>query len=342
MPAIVHRIDPIKQNPSKERWKHSLANLITQPEVLFERLQLDKAYLAEAKRACKLFPLRTTDHYLQQIEPGNIHDPLLKQILPIGAEFETTKGYSSDPLNEAEFNPVPGLLHKYESRVLLTITQACAIHCRYCFRREFNYSDNNPGKKHWPDIINYIKQRPAINEVIYSGGDPLTANDNYLSELTAELALLPQLTRIRIHSRLPILIPERINKSLLEWLTTHKCLKPILVLHCNHPRELSKDVCQALSTLKQAGITLLNQAVLLKGINNNAKTLIDLSEALFNAGVQPYYVHLLDRVKGTAHFEVLESDALKLMNAIRAKLPGFLVPKLALEESGKLSKTEIR
>lgn len=330
MVTIVHRID----SPKQKIWQASLMKIITNVKVLFESLELDPIYLSQAEKASQLFPLRVTEHYLQQIEKGNIHDPLLQQILPLDLEFSVVKGFTPDPLQEKYFNPLPGLLHKYESRVLLTITQACAIHCRYCFRREFNYAENNAGKKARKDILNYIKQHPEIKEVIYSGGDPLMASDSYLAELTGELAMLPQLLRLRIHSRLPILIPERINEDLLSWFTNYPQLQKIFILHCNHPNEISKEVIQSMQKLKQAGITLFNQSVLLKNINDDWKTLVALSEALFKAGVQPYYLHLLDRVKGTAHFEVTEERAKEIMQQVCAKLPGYLVPKLTREEAG--------
>lgn len=335
MTVIVHRIDSSKQKV----WQTSLINSITNAKSLFERLELDPIYLPQAEKASQIFPLRVTEHYLQQIEKGNINDPLLKQILPLQIELDDIKGFTADPLQEKRFNPLPGLLHKYESRILLTITQACAIHCRYCFRREFNYNENNPGRKAWQTIIDYIKQHPKVNEVIYSGGDPLMASDDYLAELTDKLAKLPQLTRLRIHSRLPVLIPERINGALLDWLMSSPKMLKIFILHCNHPNEISKDVIESLQRLKQAGVLLLNQSVLLKGINDDSQTLVKLSEELFKAGVQPYYLHLLDRVKGTAHFEVDEKHAKQIMREVTAKLPGYLVPKLAREEAGSVAKT---
>lgn len=334
MAEIVHQ--------SSCSWQKSLQQLITKPADLFERLQLDQRYLPAAIRAAELFPLKVSEHYLQQIELGNIADPLLRQILPLDAEFDHAVGFIQDPLQESNANPVPGLLHKYASRVLITVTQACAIHCRYCFRRSFNYKNNNAGRQGWDAMLQYIQQAPAVNEVIYSGGDPLTAPDNYLRDLTCLLASLPQLTRLRIHSRLPILIPERINDELIHWLTEHASLKPVFVLHCNHPREISAAVQKSLEKLNQAGIMLLNQSVLLKGVNDRADTLIELSETLFAANVLPYYLHLLDRVQGTAHFEVKEFAAKKLLQQVSANLPGYLVPKLVREVAGETGKQAIR
>lgn len=331
MAEIVHRI--------VASWQKPLQNLISKPEELFTRLQLDPVWLPAAERAAELFPLKVSEHYLQQIELGNIHDPLLRQVLPLDAEFNAVAGFSQDPLQETKANPLPGLLHKYSSRVLITVTQACAIHCRYCFRRGFDYKANNSGRKGQQAILDYIKSKPEVNEVIYSGGDPLTASDDYLRDFTRALAELPQLTRLRIHTRLPLLIPERICPELIAWFTETPQLKPVLVLHCNHPREISEAVKQALQTLAQAGVTLLNQTVLLKGVNDNAETLIALSEKLFSANVLPYYLHLLDRVQGAAHFDVNELQAKQLMQAISAKLPGYLVPRLTREIAGESSKT---
>ncbi len=337
MSAIVHRIPPSKQKP----WQDALKNLITKPEVLFQRLNLDLSYLTAAKNAATLFPLKVSEHYLQQIRPGDFNDPLLKQILPIDLEFETAEGFTSDPLNEQQFNPMTGILHKYQSRILITVTKACAIHCRYCFRREFNYGANMPAKKSWESVIAYIKQHPEINEVIYSGGDPLSASDRHLQQLTQMLAKLAQIKRIRIHSRMPLLIPERITDDCVNWLSEHDTIQPIVVTHCNHPNELSSEVKQALERLREAKVTLLNQAVLLKGVNDDINTLIDLSEKLFSFGVLPYYIHLLDRVRGTRHFEVNENDALRIFAGLRAHLPGFLVPKLVRENAGETSKTPV-
>lgn len=326
MAEIVHRTPPA--------WQKALHTLITEPKVVFETLGLDTIYLPAAEKAAQLFPLRVTEHFLKQIKPGDIQDPLLKQILPIGDETIEKEGFTSDPLHEQEVNPIPGLLHKYSSRVLLTVTSACAIHCRYCFRREFAYQENNPGRKGWPAIVNYIREHPDVNEVIYSGGDPLTASDDTLAQLTQQLSALPQLRRLRIHTRLPLLIPERITDEFITWFTKYPHLQPIFVLHCNHPNELSDEVKSALQKLHQMHVTLLNQTVLLKGVNDNAETLIALSERLFEMHVMPYYLHQLDRVKGTAHFEVGEKETSTLLKAVSSKLPGFLVPKLARELPG--------
>lgn len=325
---------------TKPVWQKALTNLVTDPEQLFQLLDLDANYLEAAKRACELFPLRVPQSFIQTMEKGNINDPLLKQILPLGAEFTNTPGFSADPLSEKQINPLPGLLHKYHGRVLLTISGACAVNCRYCFRREFAYTENNPGSKGWSKVIDYIAADNSIEEVIYSGGDPLTASDLYLQRLTEKIKAIPHIKRLRIHTRLPIMIPERICDEFIHWFTQTN-MQPILVLHCNHPNEITEHVKQKLNLLKAKGVTLLNQAVLLKGINDEAKVLIKLSENLFECNVLPYYLHLLDRVNGTAHFEVDEAHALSLIKAMNGKLPGYLVPKLVREISGEKNKTSI-
>lgn len=233
--------------------------------------------------------------------------------------------------------PVPGLLHKYQGRVLLTLTGACAVHCRYCFRRHFPYSEANPATSHWEASLDYIRRHPDIEEVLLSGGDPLSLSDRRLGPLVRELAAIPHLKRLRIHSRLPVVLPERVNGDLLAWLADCR-LTRVLVIHANHARELDAPVHQALSEIRNTGTHLLNQAVLLRGVNDSVTALAELSTALIDTGVQPYYLHLLDRVAGTAHFEVPEAEALALLRALQACLPGYLVPRLAREEAGASSK----
>lgn len=321
-------------------WQTALANCITDPRHLLELLELDMTLLPAAQRAATLFPLRVTQSFLQRIKKNDIHDPLLRQILPLDCELKESAGFSTDPLAEKNANPIPGLLHKYHGRVLLTLTGACAINCRYCFRRTFPYQDNNPGTTGWEKALTYIANDPTINEVIFSGGDPLVAPDKLLATFSQKIAAIPHVKTLRIHSRLPIVLPERITENFITWFTGTR-LNPILVIHCNHPQEINTEVALALQTLRDAKIVLLNQAVLLKNINDNAETLIQLSETLFNQGVLPYYLHLLDRVQGTAHFEAEETIAKQLMIDIRKKLPGYLVPKLVREVAGESAKSPI-
>jgi EF-P beta-lysylation protein EpmB len=325
-------------NLNKTDWQTALMNAVTEPKELLTLLQLEDELLKPANTAAKLFPLKVPHSFIARMEKKNIHDPLLRQVLPLGAELEQIAGFSADPLQEATFNPVKGLLHKYHGRVLLTYVATCAINCRYCFRREFPYKKNNPGSLGWNEALDYIACDPSINEVILSGGDPLVANDNQLKSLIEKLALIPHVTRLRIHSRMPVVLPERITPEFIAALTATR-LKPVMVIHCNHPQEINHDVKLAMQQLTEAGILLLNQSVLLKGVNDQAEILIALSEALFAAGVQPYYLHVLDKVRGTAHFDLNRQTAIELYQAMRQRLPGYLVPKLVSEQPGALSKS---
>jgi len=323
---------------SKPSWQKALADLITDPEELWDLLELDKKLLPEANQAVTKFSLRIPRTYVGRIEKGNINDPLLKQILPLGVELKQLSGYTQDPLEEKKANIIPGLLHKYHGRVLITLTSACAIHCRYCFRRHFAYTNNQLGKKNFQQIIQYIEQDKTLNEVILSGGDPLAVNDQLLWELSEALNKLSHVKRLRIHTRLPIILPSRITDSLLTWfdqLQQHA----IVVFHVNHFKELDHEVSSALMKLYQTGVTLLNQAVLLKGINDEVDILVRLSEQLFAARVMPYYLHVLDKVEGAHHFDVEEQTARKLHEQLCLRLPGYLVPKLVREEAGAGSKT---
>ncbi len=328
---------PVTQTTS---WQDELSNLIRNPEELFELLNLPAEQLEAARRACDDFPLRVPRPYAARIQPGNLQDPLLLQVLPLGDELISNPGYSHDPLEEADSNPAPGLIHKYQGRVLLIVSPSCAIHCRYCFRRHFPYDDNKPSRTQWQQALDYIAADDSINEVIYSGGDPLSSNDKQLQWLTDQIAAIPHITRLRVHTRLPVMIPQRITDSCLEWLSQTR-LKMVMVLHVNHAQELDSEVGEALSKLKQAGVTLLNQAVLLRGINDSVQAQVDLSERLFELGVLPYYLHLLDKVKGAAHFDMTTDEARHLQQALLGQLPGFLVPKLVQEVPGAASKTPL-
>lgn len=321
-------------------WQASLIHAITDPEELLQLLELNQTnWILAAKKAALLFPLKVPREFVSRMQKGNIDDPLLKQVLPLNAEFLTKSGFEKDPLNEKQFNPIPGLLHKYHGRVLLTMTGACGINCRFCFRRHFPYHENNPGKNGWNHVLQYIAEDPTIKEVILSGGDPLVLSDHLLSEFAFKLADIPHLKRLRIHSRMPIMMPERITNEFQRW-TENLPLKMILVLHCNHPQEINNKVKEALSLLKK--ITLLNQSVLLKDINDRIDILISLSETLFEAGVMPYYLNLLDKVEGTAHFDVDINKAKELHAEMIKNLPGYLVPKLVREQPGEPSKLTVQ
>ncbi len=321
----------------KQIWQQTLSSLITDPKELLTLLDLDLTLLPKAVTAAHYFPFKVSRSFISRMQKGNPEDPLLKQILPLDLELKEVEGYQKDPLAEKQANPVPGLLHKYHGRVLITFSSACAIHCRYCFRRHFPYEENNTGRLGWEKIIDYIRQDITISEVILSGGDPLTASDMALAQFIELLAELKQIKRVRIHTRLPIVLPERITLQLIKAIVRPP-LKTIFVLHTNHAREIDADMIEALELFRYSSVTLLNQSVLLKGVNDDAATLCELSEALFAAGVLPYYLNMLDKVSGAAHFTVEAARAKALHQAMRYRLPGYLVPKLVYEEAGAQAK----
>ncbi|HSW93080.1 MAG TPA: EF-P beta-lysylation protein EpmB [Gammaproteobacteria bacterium] len=325
---------------NKNDWQAALINAVTNPRELLSLLELEDYLPERVDEAERLFMLKVPRGFIARMEKKNIHDPLLRQVLPIDAELKTVAGYSADPLTEAAYNPVQGLLHKYHGRVLLTYSAVCAINCRYCFRREFPYQKNNPGQTGWNDALDYIAGNASIREVILSGGDPLTAKDALLENCCEKLVLIPHITRLRIHSRIPVVLPERITDELIRVFRKTP-LKIVMVIHCNHPQEISQDVREAMDKLRDAGVLLLNQSVLLKGVNDSADTLIALSEALCEMGVQPYYLHTLDRVRGTAHFDVPRQTAIKLHRTLTERLPGYLVPRLVYEKPGEPGKTPV-
>jgi EF-P beta-lysylation protein EpmB len=270
---------------------------------------------------------------------GDVNDPLLRQVLTTSEEFISAPGYSTDPLDE-QSSVVPGLLHKYRNRALLLVKGGCAVNCRYCFRRHFPYADNQGNKRNWQGALDYIAAHPELDEIIFSGGDPLMAKDHELEWLIAQLEAIPHLKRLRIHSRLPIVIPARITDTLVARFA-RSSLQILLVNHINHAQEIGDDFRAAMAQLRQAGVTLLNQSVLLRGVNDNAQTLADLSNALFDAGVLPYYLHVLDRVEGAAHFMVSDETAREIMRELLTLVSGYMVPKLAREIGGEPSKTPL-
>ena len=311
-------------------WQTELARAIRDPVELAGLLDLDLTALGVASAAADQFPVRVPRPYLARMQSGDPNDPLLLQVLPAARELAAAPGYVSDPLRESEANPAPGLIHKYRGRVLLLVSPACAIHCRYCFRRHFDYAANTPGRRRWQQALDYVRGDDTISEVIYSGGDPLAASDAMLAWLTDQLAAIPHVRRLRIHSRLPVVIPARIDRELLSWLGA-TTLQSSLVLHVNHANEIDAELAAAVKRLRGAGVTVLNQSVLLAGINDDADRLAALSEGLFSAGILPYYLHLLDRVQGAAHFAVARSRAVGLHRELLARLPGYLVPRLVEE-----------
>ncbi|KZN29394.1 lysine 2,3-aminomutase [Pseudoalteromonas luteoviolacea S2607] len=320
-------------------WQKELANVITCPETLIKMLGLEGHFNTKDLAAKRLFPLRVPRPFVEKMRFGDPSDPLLLQVMPLHQEFIAASGFNKDPLEEQDA-PVPGLLHKYKSRVLLMLKTGCAVNCRYCFRRHFPYQENQINKRTLQPIFDYLVDHPEINEVILSGGDPLMAKDNMIAWLLDKLEQLPQIKRLRIHSRLPIVIPTRITTELCELLNKSR-LKTILVNHINHQNEIDLHFTHAMQKLKHAGVTLLNQTVLLKGINDTPKALIELSEALFESDVLPYYLHLLDKVEGASHYDLAQEEAVALVTEMLDALPGFLVPKLVREIGGKQSKTPI-
>ena len=320
-------------------WQKELANVITDPKTLLELLDIPPENYQQHFAARKLFPVRVPRPLLSRIKKGDINDPILKQVMPLDVEFSITDGYVEDPLEEHD-TVAPGLLHKYKHRVLMMVKTGCAINCRYCFRRHFPYADNSPNKARWQQALSYIQNHQEINEVIFSGGDPLMASDEHLQWLIDEIEKISHIRRLRIHTRLPIVIPQRITPALVKTLSS-TTLKVTVVFHINHANEIDESVIQAIEPLRAARIPLFNQSVLLKGINDKANTLATLSERLFDIGIQPYYLHLFDKVQGVAHFDISEEVAKKIILQLMAILPGFLMPKLVREIAGESSKTPI-
>ncbi|WP_305420498.1 EF-P beta-lysylation protein EpmB [Photobacterium leiognathi] len=332
-------IIPLNAPSVEQNWLNDLSNAISDPFTLLKLLKIDPTPWENGLAARKLFALRVPLSFVDKMEIGNPYDPLLRQVLPLAQEFEVHQGYSVDPLEEQQ-NEIPGLLHKYHNRVLLIVKGGCAVNCRYCFRRHFPYSDNKGNKRQWQQSLEYIAAHPEINEVILSGGDPLMAKDHELQWLIEHIAAISHIKRLRIHSRLPVVIPNRITDALCQILTETR-LQTILVTHINHANEIDDALKTSMQKLKQANVTLLNQGVLLKGVNDSVAALTDLSETLFDAGIQPYYLHVLDRVQGAAHFMVDDEIARQLMAGLITKVSGYLVPKLTREIGGRASKTPL-
>ncbi|MCD6045160.1 MAG: epmB [Gammaproteobacteria bacterium] len=322
----------------KLSWQQALQQCVTSLDELASLIPAVTQLISTAAQSS--FPFKASRRYLAKINPHDATDPLLLQILPQAIEMQHHSAFSPDPLQEHRYNSLPGLIHKYASRVLITLVGSCAIHCRYCFRRHFAYEDNRPGTQGLEAIYEYIRAHPEVNEVILSGGDPLLANDAVLQSLTQALSKIPHLKRVRIHTRLITTIPERITPELIHALT-HTRLKSILVAHCNHPRELDDDIAAACNTLVQNNITVLNQGIFLAGVNDNAETLIALSEKLFSCHILPYYLHSLDAVTGSAHFDLPLERQRALYTTMQEQLPGFLVPKWVKEVPGEKHKVRM-
>jgi EF-P beta-lysylation protein EpmB len=321
-------------------WQQLLADAISDPAELCAVLGLDPALILPAIESAKGFALRVPRGYVARMRHGDPSDPLLLQVLPLAAELEYTPGFVSDPVGDMNRRAAPGLLHKYEGRALLVATGACAVHCRYCFRRHFPYAEESALQQGWQPALERLRSDATISEVILSGGDPWSLSDRRLQQLTDALHTMPHIRRLRIHTRYPIVLPERVDAGLLDWLRSIR-LQKVVVMHANHAREIDGSVRQACARLAAVGVTLLNQSVLLTGVNDNVEALAELSEALFETQVLPYYLHVLDKVQGAAHFDTSEARALQLHRDLTARLPGYLVPKLVREIAGAPAKTAV-
>ena len=321
------------------QWQLELKNAVTNYSELFKLLDFEGQVLSKQIIDQK-FPLLVTRSFIKRMRHNDMNDPLLLQILPSLEETTIVNNYLDDPLKEKNFNIMSGLIHKYSGRVLILGSKSCAINCRYCFRKHFPYNSNIASGINLVNIINYIQADNSIEEVILSGGDPLLAPNNYFKKLLDQLNLIKHVNTIRIHSRIPIVLPSRLEQEFIDILLSYR-FNIVLVTHSNHPNEINQEVADAFKILNNTRITLLNQSVLLKNINDNADVLANLSRKLFTIGVLPYYLHMLDKVNGAVHFEVALEHAKKIFSNLSTKLPGYLLPRLAVEQSGAKSKTLI-
>ncbi len=334
-PNISLTLDP--HLPAVPSWQEALRLAFRRLPDLLDYLQLTPAQLPPLHTSDPAFPLLVPRSYAARMSKGDPRDPLLLQVLPLAEEAHAVAGALLDPVGDAASERAPGLLHKYHGRALLLTTAACAVHCRYCFRQNFPYADSNPAQDHWSGVTAALAADPSISELILSGGDPLSLGTARLRRLTDQLRALPALRRLRLHTRWPVVLPARIDPALLAWLSELPWTVTV-VIHANHPAEIDAEVSAACAQLRSAGALLLNQAVLLAGVNDNAGVLQALSERLHDAGVLPYYLHLLDPVVGAQRFAVDEAQGRALIASMRARMPGYLVPRLARELAGEVSK----
>ena len=332
LPELIH---------TTEGWQQQLRNVITSRDELLRVLGLSPADVGPDGGAGEDFALKVPHSFVQRMQHGDPRDPLLLQVLSSQREMIDTPGYGPDPVGESGATiPHRGIIHKYHGRVLLVVSGGCAVNCRYCFRRHFPYSDNRNSRQQWREAMQVINADDSIEEVILSGGDPLMPTDEQLRDLVAQIAAIPHVRRLRIHTRLPVVIPARVTDTLLDAIT-HPALQTVVVVHCNHAREIDSTLASALAALRQRNITVLNQSVLLAGINDSLDAQLDLCQALFAAGVLPYYLHVLDKVQGAAHFDVPDHRAQQLLAEMTDRLPGYMVPKLVREIAGAGSKTAL-
>lgn len=322
------------------QWQRELQDAVRQPAELFSLLGLDNHGIDFSAEAAKQFPLRVPRSFVARMQHGDRNDPLLRQVLPISEELLTAKGHSSDPVADTSNLAAPGVIHKYKTRALLITTGACAVHCRYCFRRHYPYELEHASKQNLEPALAYIREHTELNEILLSGGDPLSLPDAKIQQLSAALQAIPHIKRLRIHTRQPVVLPSRITASLLQIISSWGG-NAVIVLHVNHANEINADLKAAITQLKSTGATLLNQAVLLKGVNDSVEAQVDLSESLFSAGVLPYYLNLLDKVEGAAHFDIEEQTALNLYRKVQIHLSGYLLPRLVRDNGGNHSKSLI-
>jgi L-lysine 2,3-aminomutase len=318
-------------------WKHLWRDALRDPRELLGLLGLPALAERLSDEAATQFPVRIPRGFVARMRAGDPHDPLLRQVLPLDDEMRPVPGFDLDAVGDASARSAPGVLQKYRGRALLVTTGSCAVHCRYCFRRHFPYDEETAARDGWRVALDVIRNDPGIEEVILSGGDPLSLATSKLAELTASLGGIAHVRRLRIHTRLPVVLPERVDDGFLHWLRALPWPTAV-VIHANHANEFDASVDLAMARLRDAGATLLNQAVLLRGVNDSVDSLAALSERAYLAGVLPYYLHQLDRVAGAAHFEVDDDTALALHAALAARLPGYLVPRLVREVAGDTGK----
>jgi len=324
------------KSSTSPRWQHSLRDAVRDVHELLEILELDPLDTDWLQPGTGEFPVLIPRSFISRMRKGDPDDPLLRQVLPARDEHAEHPGFTQDPLLEIPLAQA-GVIEKYPSRALLVTTSACPVHCRYCFRRHFPYETQLASQNDWADALTALKSSPDIREVILSGGDPLSLSNRRLQKLISELETVESITTVRIHSRFPIILPERIDRELLALLRQTR-LRTVLVVHCNHANEIDASVRTALLQVSATGTSLLNQSVLLRGINDNVDCLESLSYRLFDSGVLPYYLHRLDRVAGAAHYQVEDTKALQLIADLRTRVPGYLVPRLVQEIPGELSK----
>ncbi len=334
-PTVPHT----RPSRSASDWHRDLAGAIRDPETLLNRLELDLSHLPSARDADRLFSVMVPESFLARMRPGDPGDPLLRQVLPVAQE-QHAEVSTVDAVGDLDARRAPGLIHKYNGRALLIATGSCAVHCRYCFRRHYPYGEEPRRLDEWDPAIDQLTKDHSINEVILSGGDPLMLSDTRLDQLISRLEEIDHLARLRLHTRLPVVLPSRVTGTLCDRLRNGR-LTPVVVVHANHPAEVVDDCADALRQLVHSGLTVLNQAVLLRGINDNVDTLAELCNRLADLGVIPYYLHQLDRVAGTTHFEVPERRGRELVNELESRLPGYAVPRYVREIPGATGKVRL-